>query len=67
MFAAGPHGRERGAELLLAHCAAVGRLDPGGCSPFERLEALVGGELAGLLVRALGTTRRPVLRLSARR
>jgi hypothetical protein len=57
MFTAAPQGGGRGAGLLLAHCAAMGRLDVAGHTAFERLEALVGGELAGLLVRALGTAR----------
>jgi hypothetical protein len=40
----------RGADLLLVHCTAFpdGRL-----APFARLEGLVGGELARLLVRGL--------------
>jgi hypothetical protein len=48
-----PRGRGRGVELLLEHCAALARLDDVRPSPRERLEALVGDELARTLVRAL--------------
>jgi hypothetical protein len=50
-----PRGRGRGAELLLEHCAALTRLDDVRPSPRERLEALVGDELACKLVRVLAT------------
>jgi hypothetical protein len=40
--------------LLLEHCAALARLDDVRPSPRERLETLVGDELARTLVRALG-------------
>ena len=40
----------RGAELLLVHCAAV---PEGRQGAYERLEGLIGGDLARLLVRAL--------------
>jgi hypothetical protein len=42
----------RGAELLLAHCRAVGRLDNRLLPASERLE-LELGPLAGLLISAL--------------
>jgi hypothetical protein len=58
-----PHERGRGAALLLEHCAAVGRLDEARPSPLERLEALVGCDLARMLLTALigerGVRRRP--------
>ena len=50
---AAPHGRGRGSELLLEHCAALARLDSSRPTPFERLEVLVGGDLAEMLVSAL--------------
>ena len=54
MFAASPpQGQERGAELLLEHCAALARLDNRRPPPFDRLKALVGSELARLLVHGL--------------
>jgi len=40
----------RGLALLVAHCAS---LDPDAPSARERLEALLGSELAGRLVTAL--------------
>jgi len=48
----------RGVELLLEHCAALafpeeGSLDEARDSPFERVEALVGWELAHRLQSAL--------------
>jgi hypothetical protein len=46
-----PHRPGRGPGLLLAHCDAIARVDR--VSPLARLEALVGGELARLLVFAL--------------
>jgi hypothetical protein len=51
-------GRGRGAELLLAHCAAL-RFDHARPPAFERLEALVGAALARTLVRALAQEREP--------
>jgi len=48
-----PRGRGRGAELLLEHCAALSRLDHFRPLPFERLEAVVGRDLARALLRAL--------------
>jgi hypothetical protein len=53
MFAAQPQGRDRGAELLLEHCAALARLHTARPAPFDRLQALVGTELARLLVVGL--------------
>jgi hypothetical protein len=41
---------ERGDSLLLVHCAAVGYEPP---SAYSRLEDVLGGELARLLVFAL--------------
>jgi len=43
----------RGASLLLAHCAAVGADVVDRAPAFARLEAVVGGDLARLLVFAL--------------
>jgi hypothetical protein len=40
----------RGADLLLVHCAPV---PEGRTAAFTRLEGLIGGDLARLLVRAL--------------
>jgi hypothetical protein len=54
-----PRGRGRGAELLLEHCAALARLDDVRPSPRERLQAVVGDELAHTLVRALGGAHGP--------
>jgi hypothetical protein len=48
-----PHGRARGAELLLEHCAALDRLDEARTPAVERLELELGGDLATLLVSAL--------------
>jgi hypothetical protein len=54
MFAASPpQVTERGAELLLEHCAALARLDSRRPAPYDRLQALVGTELARLLVHGL--------------
>ena len=47
-------GREtRGADLLLLHCAALTGADDKHPSAHERLEALVGGELAEFLLEGL--------------
>jgi hypothetical protein len=46
-----PHRPGRGAGLLLAHCEALGHVER--TPPFARLEAIVGGDLARLLVFAL--------------
>jgi hypothetical protein len=58
-----PHERGRGAALLLEHCAAMDRLGEPRPSPLERLEALVGCDLARMLLTALigqnGAQRRP--------
>jgi hypothetical protein len=53
MAAAEPQNPPRGSSLLIEHCAA---LDPEHCRPTarERLEHIVGGPLARLLVGALG-------------
>jgi hypothetical protein len=59
MSAADPHIPSRGAELLLEHVTA---LDPGEypqrVAAQERLERIVGGYLARLLVGALSSSRR---------
>ena len=54
MAAAAPHraSGERGAVLLLEHCAALDR-DEARPRAFARLEAAVGGRLARLLLGAL--------------
>ncbi|MGH3102474.1 MAG: hypothetical protein ACRDN6_00025 [Gaiellaceae bacterium] len=57
MVAAEPHGRGKGAALLIEHCAGLARLEDCRPSPYERLEALVGVELAHMLVYALATDR----------
>ena len=46
-----PHRPGRGPGLLLAHCDAIADVER--TPPLARLEALVGGELAHLLVFAL--------------
>ena len=51
-----PQG-ERGAELLLEHCAALARLEEYRPSAFLRLEEALGNELARLLVGALAARR----------
>jgi hypothetical protein len=60
MNAADPHIPSRGADLLLEHVTA---LEPGEYpqrpAAQERLERLVGGYLARLLVGALSNGRRP--------
>ena len=43
----------RGAELLLEHGAALARLDGQRPPAADRLRRALGGELAGLLLRAL--------------
>jgi hypothetical protein len=49
---------ERGVELLLEHCAALaGAADEPRLSAFHRLEQALGGELARMLVGALGKHR----------
>jgi hypothetical protein len=54
MIAAQPEERGKGAALLLEHCAALDLHDEDVRPPaFERLEALIGAELAGRLVQAL--------------
>jgi hypothetical protein len=52
MEAAEPHDLGRGSSLLMEHCAA---LDTEHCRPTarERLERIVGGPLARMLVGAL--------------
>jgi hypothetical protein len=51
-----PQG-ERGYELLLEHCAVLTREASGQAPAFERLEAVLGGELARLLLVALAKQR----------
>jgi hypothetical protein len=51
-----PQG-ERGYELLLEHCAALTRDASGRAPAFERLEEVLGGELARLLLVALARRR----------
>jgi hypothetical protein len=43
----------RGAALLLAHCTALARFDELRPSPYDRLESVLGLDLARLLLRAL--------------
>jgi hypothetical protein len=47
----------RGADLLLAHCDALTRVDDARPPVSERLEELVGSDLARLLVGALAGRR----------
>ena len=49
--AADERPRRRGARLLLAHCAAFDLERDGRASARERLEALLGVDLAGRLLR----------------
>jgi hypothetical protein len=51
-----PQG-ERGADLLLAHCAPLADADLSRPPALLRLEEALGGELARLLVGALATRR----------
>jgi hypothetical protein len=51
-----PQG-ERGADLLLAHCAPIADADLSRPPALLRLEEALGGELARLLVGALATRR----------
>jgi len=51
-----PQG-ERGAELLLEHCAALTRTHDRRPSAFIRLEEALGNDLARLLVGALAARR----------
>jgi hypothetical protein len=55
MAAAAPHraSSERGAVLLLEHCAALDPRDAARPRPYARLEEALGGRLARLLVGAL--------------
>ena len=48
-----PMTPERGPARLLAHCVALERLDNVRPSARDRLQHLLGGELAGFLLRAL--------------
>jgi hypothetical protein len=54
METAAPRTGERGLSLLLRHCAALTEDSP--CA-YERLEELVGVELARMLVAALALRR----------
>ena len=56
MNAAEPRKR-RGADLLLLHCAALTGREERRPSALERLEALVGDELAASLLARLGAPR----------
>jgi hypothetical protein len=59
MNAAEPHMPSRGAELLLEHVAALEPAEyPQRPAARERLERIVGGHLARLLVGALSGSRR---------
>ena len=51
-----PQG-ERGADLLLEHCAALTRVSPARTPAFARLEEALGGDLTRLLVVALARHR----------
>jgi hypothetical protein len=55
MFAAQPQVQGRGARLLIEHCAAIAKLDHPRSAPFERLQALVGHDLAHVLVHGLAS------------
>jgi hypothetical protein len=56
-----PPGGGRGVQLLLAHCAALTRLEDSRPPASARLEQAVGEELARLLVGALAPrSARPV-------
>ncbi|HEV8686102.1 MAG TPA: hypothetical protein VGQ84_02440 [Gaiellaceae bacterium] len=60
MNAAEPHIPSRGADLLLEHVTALEPADyPQRPAARERLERIVGGYLARLLVGALSGSRRP--------
>lgn len=48
---------ERGVELVLEHCAALAGADEPRLSAFHRLEQALGGDLARMLVGALGKHR----------
>jgi len=45
--------QSRGAELLLSHCATLGRIDDARPTAVARLELAVGCDLARLLLSAL--------------
>jgi hypothetical protein len=53
--------RERGAGLILEHCAALDRLEEARASARTRLEAALGDDLTRLLVGALTTSERAVV------
>jgi hypothetical protein len=55
MFAAQPQAQGRGARLLVEHCAALARLADPRSAPFERLQAVIGQDLAHLLVHGLAS------------
>jgi hypothetical protein len=55
MPAAQPHTGHRGNALLLAHCVSLGRLDHPQSSPLVRLAAVVGPDLAYVLVHGLAS------------
>ena len=53
MTAAVSEREERGADLLLLHCTALAGLDETRPSALERLQTLLGDDLAQLLVDGL--------------
>jgi hypothetical protein len=58
MNAAEPHIPSRGADLLLEHVASLEPMEYQGPTARERLERIVGGYLARMLVGALSGSRR---------
>jgi hypothetical protein len=57
-----PQAGGRGTDLLLQHCAALGRSSESRPSPYQRLSAALGDELARMLINAL--TGEPGVRVS---
>jgi hypothetical protein len=53
MPAVKPHARHRGDARIMEHCVLLGRLHRPTRSPYARLEAVVGSELAHVLVHGL--------------
>jgi hypothetical protein len=45
----------RGARLLVEHCVALARLDHPRTAPFDRLQAVIGHDLAHVLVHGLAS------------
>jgi hypothetical protein len=60
-----PPAGGRGTDLLLAHCAALTRLDDARAPASERLEHALGGDLARMLVLALASRRTRSVELAA--